>query len=104
MTRRPGGNDLDRRQAGAIGAAAATGRQLDQLAGGDAGHLADGVMHRIVRPKNPRRYGMCGLLTSHDPAAAAISPLIAPTRPPTSLRWAKMKMASAGIMDTAVNA
>jgi hypothetical protein len=31
-------------------------------------------------------------------------PLIAPTRPPTSLRWAKMKMASAGIIDSAVNA
>jgi len=31
-------------------------------------------------------------------------PLIAPTRPPTSLRWAKTKMASAGIIDSAVNA
>ena len=30
--------------------------------------------------------------------------LIAPTRPPTSLRCAKMKMARAGIMDSAVNA
>jgi len=41
--------------------------------GGDAGHLADGVMQRIVRPENPRRYGMCGLLTGY-PAAATISP------------------------------
>ena len=64
----------ERWQAGALGAAAATGRQLDHLAGGDAGHLADGVMQRIVRPENPRRYGMCGLLTGYDPAAAAISP------------------------------
>ena len=64
----------ERWQAGALGAAAATGRQLDQLAGGDAGHLADGVTQRIVRPKNPRRHGMCGLLTGYDPAAATISP------------------------------
>jgi len=31
-------------------------------------------------------------------------PLIAPTMPPTSLRWAKMKMASAGTIDSAVKA
>jgi mannose-6-phosphate isomerase-like protein (cupin superfamily) len=64
----------DRWQAGALGAAAATGHQLDRLAGGDAGHLARGVMRRIVRPTEPPRYGMCGLLTGYDPAAAVISP------------------------------
>jgi len=31
-------------------------------------------MQRIVRPENPRRYGMCDLLTGYDPAAATISP------------------------------
>src|ERR1700733_4760062 len=39
----------------------------------------------------------------HVRAADRGHPLIAPTRPPTSLRWAKMKMASAGIIDSAVN-
>jgi mannose-6-phosphate isomerase-like protein (cupin superfamily) len=63
----------ERWQAGAAGAAAATGRQLGRLAGGDAGGLAGGVVRRIERPAGPRRYGMCGLLTGYDPAAA-VSP------------------------------
>ena len=64
----------ERWQAGALGSAAATGRQLDEIAGGDAAHLAAGVLRRVVRPSGPRRYGMCGLLTGYDPAAAVISP------------------------------
>jgi mannose-6-phosphate isomerase-like protein (cupin superfamily) len=63
----------ERWQAGALGTAAATGGQLDQLAAGDAGYLAGGVVRRIARPSGPRRYGMCGLLTGYDPAAA-VSP------------------------------
>jgi mannose-6-phosphate isomerase-like protein (cupin superfamily) len=55
---------------GAFGAAAATGSQLDKIAGGDPAHLADGVLRRIARPAGPRTYGMCGLLTSYDPATA----------------------------------
>jgi len=63
----------ERWRAGAFGTAAATGGQLDQIAGGDAGYLAGGVVRRIARPPGPRRYGMCGLLTGYDPAAA-VSP------------------------------
>jgi mannose-6-phosphate isomerase-like protein (cupin superfamily) len=63
----------ERWQAGALATAAATGGQLDQLADGDAGYLAGGVLRRIARPSGPRRYGMCGLLTGYDPAAA-VSP------------------------------
>jgi len=64
----------ERWQAGALGSAEATGRQLEQIADGDAAHLAAGVLRRVVRPSGPRRYGMCGLLTGYDPAAAVISP------------------------------
>jgi mannose-6-phosphate isomerase-like protein (cupin superfamily) len=53
-------------QAGAFAAAAATGRQLDQLADGDAGYLAGGVLRQIARPAGPAGYGMCGLLTRYD--------------------------------------
>jgi mannose-6-phosphate isomerase-like protein (cupin superfamily) len=63
----------ERWRAGALGAAIATGRQLDQIAMGDGGCLAGGVVRRIERPAGPRRYGMCGLLTGYDPAAA-VSP------------------------------
>lgn len=56
----------DRWQAGAAGAAAATGRQLDRLGGGDAGGLAGGVVRRAGRPSGPRRYGMCGRLTPYE--------------------------------------
>jgi mannose-6-phosphate isomerase-like protein (cupin superfamily) len=55
---------------GAFGAAAATGSQLDKIAGGDPAHLAGGVLRRIARPAGPRTYGMCGLLTRYDPATA----------------------------------
>jgi mannose-6-phosphate isomerase-like protein (cupin superfamily) len=57
-------------QAGAFGAAAATGGQLDKIADRDAGHLADGVLRQIARPSGPPSYGMCGRLTGYDPAAA----------------------------------
>ena len=60
-------------QTGAFAAAAATGRQLDQLADGDAGYLAAGVLRQIARPAGPAGYGMCGLLTRYDPATAATS-------------------------------
>jgi mannose-6-phosphate isomerase-like protein (cupin superfamily) len=60
----------ERWQAGAFGAAAATGGQLDKIANGDAGHLAEGVLRRIARPSGPPSYGMCGRLTGYDPAAA----------------------------------
>ncbi|HEY6311494.1 MAG TPA: cupin domain-containing protein [Streptosporangiaceae bacterium] len=61
----------ERWQSGAFGAAALTGRHLDQIADGDAAHLAGGVLRQITKPTAPRRYGMCGLLTGYDPAAAA---------------------------------
>jgi mannose-6-phosphate isomerase-like protein (cupin superfamily) len=59
----------ERWQAGAFGAAAATGGQLDKIAGGDAGHLAAGVLRQISAPSGPPGYGMCGRLTGYDPAA-----------------------------------
>jgi mannose-6-phosphate isomerase-like protein (cupin superfamily) len=61
----------ERWQAGALGTAAATGRQLDQIAAGNASYLGGGVVRRM-RPggQGPRRYGMCGLLTGYDPATA----------------------------------
>jgi mannose-6-phosphate isomerase-like protein (cupin superfamily) len=52
-------------QAGALGTAVLTGRHLDQIAGGDAAHLADGVLRQAARPAGPRAYGMCGLLTRY---------------------------------------
>ena len=60
-------------QAGAFAASAATGRQLDQLADGDAGYLAAGVLRQIARPAGPAGYGMCGLLTRYDPATSVTS-------------------------------
>ena len=65
----------ERWQAGALGAAALTGRHLDRIAAGDAAHLGAGVL-RQSRPggHGPRRYGMCGLLTGYDPATAVIIP------------------------------
>jgi mannose-6-phosphate isomerase-like protein (cupin superfamily) len=60
----------DRWQAGAFGAAAATGGHLDKIADGGAAHLAAGLVRRIARPSGPPRYGMCGLLTGYDPATA----------------------------------
>ncbi|MFQ3558192.1 cupin domain-containing protein [Streptomyces gramineus] len=46
---------------GARAAAEATGEQLDRLARGDAGHLADAVV-RAERPVEQGRFGMCGRL------------------------------------------
>jgi len=60
-------------QAGAFAAAAATGRQLDQRADGDAAYLAAGVLRQIARPAGPAGYRMCGLLTRYDPATSATS-------------------------------
>jgi mannose-6-phosphate isomerase-like protein (cupin superfamily) len=60
----------DRWQAGALGAAVLTGSHLDQIADGDAAHLAAGVLRQIARPSGPRGYGMCGLLTRYDPGTA----------------------------------
>jgi mannose-6-phosphate isomerase-like protein (cupin superfamily) len=109
-------------QAGPVDVTTRTRRHLDQIAAGAAGHLAAGRLERIARPAGPRSYGMCGMLTRYDTAtrndtggdrlplapphlALTVSqPLIAPTMPPTSLRWANMKMASAGTIDRAVKA
>lgn len=60
----------ERWRAGAFGAAAATGGQLDQIADRDAGYLAGGVLRRIARPSGAPGYGMCGRLTGYDPAVA----------------------------------
>ncbi|KUO08417.1 cupin domain-containing protein [Streptomyces sp. DSM 15324] len=46
---------------GALAAAEATGEQLDRLARGDAGHLADAVV-RSEQPSQHGRFGMCGRL------------------------------------------
>ncbi|MFE3167754.1 cupin domain-containing protein [Streptomyces sp. NPDC059224] len=46
---------------GARAAAAATGEQLDRLERGDAGHLADAVVH-AEQPYEEGRFGMCGRL------------------------------------------
>ncbi|MFI6873269.1 cupin domain-containing protein [Streptomyces sp. NPDC050400] len=46
---------------GAAAAAAATGRQLDRLAAGDAGHLADAAVRSEV-PSAYGKFGMCGRL------------------------------------------
>jgi mannose-6-phosphate isomerase-like protein (cupin superfamily) len=56
----------ERWQAGALDAALLTGRQLDQIAGQDAGYLAGGVLGQS-RP-GAVRYGMCGRLTGYEPA------------------------------------
>jgi len=55
----------ERWRAGAFGAAAATGGQLDKIAAGDAGYLAGGVLRRITAPSGPPGYGMCGRLTGY---------------------------------------
>ncbi len=60
----------ERWRAGAFGAAAATGGQLDKIAAGDAAYLAAGVLRRIAQPSGPPGYGMCGRLTGYDPADA----------------------------------
>jgi mannose-6-phosphate isomerase-like protein (cupin superfamily) len=57
-------------RAGPLEVATLTGRQLDQLAAGQTGHLAAGRLWRIGRPAGPRSYGMCGMLTRYDTAAA----------------------------------
>ena len=54
----------ERWQAGALGAAMLTGRQLDQIAAGDAAHLVDGVLR--LGGRGAQSYGMCGRLTRYD--------------------------------------
>jgi mannose-6-phosphate isomerase-like protein (cupin superfamily) len=61
-------------QAGAQAAAQRTGRELDALAAGVAGHLAEGGLWRIARPEGRPAFGMCGRLTGYDPAAAGDPP------------------------------
>ncbi|RFU85504.1 cupin [Streptomyces triticagri] len=48
-------------EAGAAAATAATAEQLDRLAAGDAGHLADAVVHSEL-PAARGKFGMCGRL------------------------------------------
>jgi mannose-6-phosphate isomerase-like protein (cupin superfamily) len=56
----------ERWQGGALGAAELTGRHLDLIAGGDAAHLADGVLRRSrLGGHGPRSYGMCGVLSRY---------------------------------------
>ena len=70
---------------------------------GDCLWFTPGIIHRLVNDGGLRLLVVmqnAGLPEAGDGG----QPLIAPTRPPTSLRWAKMKMARAGTIDTAVNA
>ncbi len=55
-------------RAGALEAAVLTGEHLDRLRDGDLGHLAEADIH-VVRADGPQRFGMCGRLDVHDPAA-----------------------------------
>ncbi|MER6068342.1 cupin domain-containing protein [Streptomyces sp. NPDC001852] len=48
-------------RSGALAAAEATGRHLDQLAAGDAAHLAEAAV-RAEQPLERGRFGMCGRL------------------------------------------
>lgn len=50
---------------GAEAAAAATGEQLDRLAAGDLGHLADAEV-RAEQPSTRGRFGMCGRLDVYE--------------------------------------
>ncbi|WP_237047881.1 cupin domain-containing protein [Lentzea guizhouensis] len=55
-------------RAGALAATRLTGEHLDSLRDGDIGHLDEADIH-VVRAEEPQRYGMCGRLDVHDPAA-----------------------------------
>ncbi|RKN47881.1 cupin domain-containing protein [Micromonospora endolithica] len=55
----------ERWTAGAAAAAARTGGQLDALAAGDAGHLADARVYAVPEPVERGRLGMCGLLDTY---------------------------------------
>lgn len=57
----------ERWRAGAAAASAATGEQLDLLAGGVTGYLAGAVV-RAERPLPGRRFGMCGHLETYASA------------------------------------
>lgn len=52
-------------EAGALRAATETGRQMDALAAGDGGHLAEGGVHVLPGPSEHGRHGMCGLLDTY---------------------------------------
>lgn len=53
---------------GALASAERTGSQLDRLRDGDIGHLAEADIH-VLKAEGPQRFGMCGRLDVHDPAA-----------------------------------
>ncbi|MGZ3145758.1 cupin domain-containing protein [Lentzea chajnantorensis] len=55
-------------RAGALAATQLTGEHLERLRAGDIGHLAGADVH-VVRGEEPQRFGMCGRLDVHDPAA-----------------------------------
>ena len=55
---------------GPLAAAAATGRHLEALAAGDAGHLGASSVARLPPPPDERRMGCCGTLGTFLPAAA----------------------------------
>ncbi|WP_405809052.1 cupin [Streptomyces sp. NBC_01520] len=58
------GDWRERRLRGAAAASEATGRQLDALARGDAGHLRDARVH-AQQPSAHGRFGMCGRLDGY---------------------------------------
>jgi hypothetical protein len=57
-------------RSGALAQAELTGTWLDALAQGLAGHLASSAVQRHARPAPPRRFGMCGRLTTWGPPRA----------------------------------
>lgn len=62
-------DDWEKRwRAGALASAERTGAHLDLLRDGDIGHLAEADIH-VLRADGPQRFGMCGRLDAHDPAA-----------------------------------
>ncbi|MGW0732274.1 cupin domain-containing protein [Streptomyces sp. NPDC002851] len=66
------GDWRERWSRGAAAASAATGRQLDALAAGDTGYLADALV-RSERPVQHGKFGMCGRLDVYrDPGRRAV--------------------------------
>ena len=58
----------ERWRSGALAAAERTGEHLNRLRDGDIGHLAEADIH-VLGADGPQRFGMCGRLDTHDPAA-----------------------------------
>lgn len=56
----------ERWKAGALRAATETGAQLDALAVGDIGHLAEAGVRELAAPSESGRLGMCGLLDTYE--------------------------------------